>query len=179
METLQTLPPVFKTEKELPTTPAEIKLREIGETMAASLSSAMKDYRDMLRHIRQTGIARDAIRRALVRDCGMSESWVSQVYKVALAPETLFIEYDKGDVSFRAVLEKAREVTQNPKGKKSQLRRLRGTLLGLAHKVGKLAIEEDNDFVAVLPDVSTQLTDTRECKVTIGEYQIHVTKKAK
>jgi len=109
----------------------------------------------------------------------MSESWVSQVYKVALAPETLFIEYDKGDVSFRAVLEKAREVTQNPKGKKSQLRRLRGTLLGLAHKVGKLAIEEDNDFVAVLPDVSTQLTDTRECKVTIGEYQIHVTKKAK
>jgi len=131
----------------------------------------------MLRHIRQTGISRQAIRRALVRDCGMSESWVSQVYKVALAPETLFLEYDKGEVSFRAVLDKARQVKRETKGNKARLKKLRVTLLGIAHKVGRMALEEDNDFVAVLPDVSTQLTENREVKVAVGEYQIHVTKK--
>lgn len=144
--------------------------------MAEAFNKSVKDYRDLIKLIRKEDMPRNQVGRALVTNCGFSEAWVSQVYRVAKSPDAIFEKYVAGLLGFRAALEGARqkppELTAG-----QQKRKLKEKLLGFAHRVGKLAVEQDTDFVLVLPEISDELLKHREYKATVGAYDIHITKR--
>jgi len=155
---------------------SEERLREIGQEMATAFDKAVKDYRDLIKLIRKDDMPRAQVGRALVSGCGFSEAWVSQVFRVAKSPEDIFQKYMAGAVGFRAALQEAREKPPElTSGQKK--RKLKEKLLGIAHRVGKLAVEQDTDFVLILPEISDDLLKNREYKATVGAYDIHVIKK--
>lgn len=120
---------------------------------------------------------RQQVARALVKNCGFSEQWVSQVWRVANSTDEVFARYMEGMLGFRAALQEARSKPEEPT-KGQQKRKWKERLLAFAHKVGKIAVEQDTDFVVVLPEVGDALTRDREVRATVGPYEIHVTKKA-
>lgn len=111
------------------------QLRQLGELFVRGAMAVGNLYLRICDHIRAYDIDPAEVSQALSQ-AGFPESRISEVKRVAYAPQEIYMEYSAGRYGFRVALEKSRLYyaahRTKPQAKRRQLRKAAGRLIKLA-----------------------------------------------
>jgi hypothetical protein len=116
------------------------QLRELGELFIKSAVAVTDLYLRICLHIRVYALDRDEVAPVL-KGCGFPSSRVSELFRVAYAPENIFREFSATHIGFRVALVKTRmyyEVRRRDAGvRRRKVRRASARLLRLVADLGE------------------------------------------
>lgn len=148
-----------------------LELRELGELFIKSAVAVTDLYLRICLHIRSYDLDRDEVTPVL-KQCGFPASRISELCRVAFAPENIFREFSATHIGFRVALLKTRMYydvrRRDRKVKRRKVRRASARLLKLLKDLGEPAWEYRDKNYALSVVSQCNITNTLPDRDVIG-----------